>query len=270
MKRQRRWMLAAILMLSGLSICFSSCDGSHKDGIALVAGTLESPLEPDTVPSRIMKALEQAERYHQFEIMSDTVHDISVEAIGEADTTSTEGFGIVVMKGAVSTKFLHLRNARNNTACYDAESGVLWLTSSAMWGTGVQVDWLYQLRFDSENKASITHTVNPYDLQQQLCRRLGYSIEGQQVTFYDGAREITNVTNTVTDMGGFDDELPVWIGEQITYDLSGTAPRLLVTPGINFTTGLVLTYDDMPTLSMPLTIAEDGAVTLGDIEAVKQ
>ena len=49
----------------------------------------------------------------------------------------------------------------------------------------------------------------------------------------------------------------------ITYDLSVPAPRLLVTPGVKFTIGLVLTYDDMPTLSVPLILADDGTVGLG-------
>ena len=66
-------------------------------------------------------------------------------------------------------------------------------------------------------------------------------------------------------MGGFDSEQPVWIGEQIQYDLSVDVPCLLVTPGVNFTTGLVLTYDDMPTLKATVTIGEDGSVNIGDL-----
>ena len=145
------------------------------------------------------------------------------------------------------------------------KDNVLWLSCSAMEGTGVAVERLYQIRFDEEDKAYIALSIDPYDLQQQLCQRLGYSIEGEQVTFYDGGREIARATNTVTDMGGFDNEQPLWIGEQIKYDLSGDAPRLLFTPGIKFTTGLVLTYDDMPTLAAPLTISGDGEVSIGDI-----
>ena len=67
-------------------------------------------------------------------------------------------------------------------------------------------------------------------------------------------------------MGGFDSEQPVWIGEQIQYDLSGTTPQLLVTPGIKYTTGLVLTYDDMPTLSASITLTDDGQVNIGKLE----
>ena len=90
------------------------------------------------------------------------------------------------------------------------------------------------------------------------------------MTLYDGKKLLTTVTNTVTDMGGFDDEQPVWIGDQIAYDLSEETPRLMVTPGVKFTTGLVLTYDDMPTLSAPLTIDADGKSSIGDLKPVAQ
>ena len=151
-------------------------------------------------------------------------------------------------------------------ASYDKDHNTLWFTCNAMSGTGIQVDRLYQIRFGDNDIAYIAFSVEPYDLQQQLCQRLGYSIDGEKITLWDGAREIATVTNTVTDMGGFDNEQPVWIGEQIGFDLSGSAPRLLVTPGVKFTTGLVLTYDDMPTLSAPLSIADDGTVSIGDLE----
>ncbi len=39
---------------------------------------------------------------------------------------------------------------------------------------------------------------------------------------------------------------------------------------VNFTTGLVLTYDDMPTLMAPLTIAEDGKVGIGELSECEE
>ncbi len=265
MKRMKPWMMAAILILCGASVFVCSCNKGATAEYPYVSGTLDNALEPDSAPSWVMEAMERAERFHCYEIMCDTAHTISVEAIGEVDNTPTEGYGIVVEKGAVSTNFLNLRNSRNPMARFIEKDNVLWLSCSAMEGTGVAVERLYQIRFDEEDKAYIALSIDPYDLQQQLCQRLGYSIEGEQVTFYDGGREIARATNTVTDMGGFDNEQPLWIGEQIQYDLSGDAPRLLFTPGIKFTTGLVLTYDDMPTLAAPLTISGDGEVSIGDI-----
>ena len=252
-----------------LTIIFAACKGT-SDRPLPVAGTLDGPLPPDSALTYVVEAMEQAERFHQFEIMSDTLNNISVEAIAEADTTSTEGYGIVVTKGSTSTTFPHLRNARYNMARYDAKDGTLWLTCSAVWGTGVQVDRLYQIRFNHDGQASVARTVDPYVLQQKLCQRLGYRIKGEQITLYDNDRLIATVTNTVTDMGGFDSEHPLWIGDQMQYDLSNDRPTLLITPGVKFTTGLVLSYDDMPTLAAPLTLADDGTVSIGDLKCVKE
>ena len=264
----KTWMIAAIVTLCGCEVLFCSCKSSSKASEAsypLVAGTLEEPLKPDSAPAKVMEAMERATRYHNYEIMSDTAHELCVEAIGEVDSTPTEGYGIVVEKGASSTTFHNLSNARQPKALYDAKTGTLWFANCAMWGTGVQVERLYQILFDKDDKAHIAHAIDPFDIQQQLCQRLGYSIEGEQVTLYDNGREIAQAKNTITDMGGFDSEQPLWIGEQIQYDLSGNAPLMLITPGVKFTTGLVLTYDDMPTLAAPISIDEKGKVSIGEM-----
>lgn len=77
--------------------------------------------------------------------------------------TPTEGYGIVVVKGATSTTFPNLRNSRAPMANYNPETGILWFTCSAMEGTGIAVEKLYQIRFDEEDKAFIAHTIEPYE-----------------------------------------------------------------------------------------------------------
>ena len=268
MKQQKRWMLAAILTICGLSTFFCACEGTGTDH-PHVAGTLEEPFT-GTAPTQIKESIERANRFHQHEIMTDTVNSITLFSIDEVDTTSTEGYGIVVVKGATSTTFADICNMFDPESRYNSSTGDLWLTGSVMEGTGVQVEQLYQIRFHDDDKAYIAHVFEPFDLQQQLCQRIGYAIDDQQVTLYDGKKLLTTVTNTVTDMGGFDDEQPVWIGDQIAYDLSEETPRLMVTPGVKFTTGLVLTYDDMPTLSAPLTIDAEGKSSIGDLKPVAQ
>lgn len=257
-------LVLAVIFLCGASFFFSACQGTGAD-VHPVAGTLDEPFPADSAPAAVLQAMQQAQRYHTFEILSDTANSISIEAIAEADTTSTEGYGIVIHKGAASTTFPNIPNARIPEARYDTQSGDLWLTSSAMEGTGVSVKRLYQLRFLDNDSATVVRTIDPYALQQLLLQRLGYRINGEQITLYDGQRLLFTATNTVTDMGGFDDEQPIWIGEQLQYDLSGYTPLLLLTPGVKFTTGLVLLYDDMPTLTAPLTISSDGTPILGDL-----
>lgn len=230
-----------------------------------MAGVLEQPMQPDSVPANVKKAMDNAVKFHSQEIMSDSTTGIAVFSIGEIDQTPSEGFGIMVTKGAVTTNFLNIHNSREPQARYNAKTGDLWLTAVAMSGTGVRVEWLYQIRFQDDGKAYIKTEVNPYDVQKKLLRRMGYTIDGEKVTLYDEDHVLTTVTNTVTDMGGFDDEKPLWIGEQLYYDLSGEEPRVVFVPGVKFTTGLALTYDDMPDLSASFTVDDKGDCKIDEI-----
>ena len=261
-------LISGILIACCLIPSFSSCRNNGTEH-PHVAGTWEGPLSPDAAPARVLQAIQQADSLSRYEILSDTLNGVSVSGIGEADSTPTDGFGIIVVKGTTSTTFPQIRHTRQPIARYNSKTGDLWLTGSAAEGTGIQVEWLYRIRFDSNDSAHLTHVIDPYELQQQLCSRLGYQIEGEKVTFFDGRKEIASTTETVSDMGGFDDGHPLWIGEQMQYDLSGPAPCLLVTPGVKFITGLVLTYDDMPTLSAPVSIADDGQVSICDLSPVE-
>ena len=104
--------------------------------------------------------------------------------------------------------------------------------------------------------------------EQELLKRIRYTIDGENVTIYDGEKLLTTITNTITDMGGFDDENPMWIGEQLYYNLSGDEPKLVFVPGVKFTTGLALLYDDMPDFSAPITIDENGNLTIHEITVI--
>ena len=57
------------------------------------------------------------------------------------------------------------------------------------------------------------------------------------------------------------------VGLSVIAFVACKGPVSEVTPGINFTTGLVLTYDDMPTLTAPVTIGEDGKASIGELQA---
>ena len=230
-----------------------------------MAGTMDEPVPSDTMPDHVQQALAKAMKYHCHELMNDTVNEIYVTSIDEVDEASTEGYGIQVTKGAMSTTFPNIRNTREPQANYNAKTGDLWLTSSAMEGTGVRVEWLHQIRFGENELAYVKTEVNPYGVQQELLQRLRYTIEGETISLYDGDKLLATVTNTVKEMGGFDDEQPLWIGEQLYYDVSGDEPKVIFTPGVKFTTGLVLTYDDMPELSAPITIDENGMFTIHEV-----
>ncbi len=266
MKTKMKMMMASMVMLSVCGL-FAACTGEKS--IKNVCGTLEGPLNEDSVPAQVKQAFEKATKVHPHEIMSDTANDVSVLSIDEVDATSTEGFGIMVTKGRVSTTFQQIRNTRQPMAKYDASTGDLWLTSCAMEGTGVSVDRLYQIRFDNEGKAFIAAVINPYEVQQAFCQHLGYTTEGENISIYFDKELIDTVKNTVTDMGGFDDDA-LWIGEQISFDLTQAQPRVCVTPGVKFVTGLVLHYDDMPEISANFSADDKGNLTLSDVKVRKE
>lgn len=141
--------------------------------------------------------------------------------------------------------------------------GDQWTTAVVMHGTGVHVEQLCQVGYNGDS-TYVEATVDPYDVQQAFCQRLGYTIDGEQITLYLDDAPITTVTNTVTDMGGFDN-VAVWVGEQIRYDLGGKQPRVCITPGVKFVVGLILHYDDMPTFTATININE-GKISLQDIK----
>lgn len=148
----------------------------------------------------------------------------------------------------------------------DGTPKAAWLTDVVMGGTGVHVEMLYQNRATLDSTCTAT-ALDPLDLQEAFLQRLGYSIEGEQITLYIDNQADTTVTNTVTDMGGFDEDA-IWIGEQIRYDLSEEQPIVCITPGVKFITGLMLHYDDMPCYRARVTVEEDGTFTLSDLKSV--
>ena len=261
MKRKSFISLAIVLAIGMMMAGCKTASVNKKK----LAGTMEEPMQSDTMPDHVQQALVKGTKYHSYELLNDTVNEVCVKGIVEVDETSTEGYGIEVTKGAMSTTFPNIRNTREPQAMYNAKTGDLWLTSSAMEGTGVRVEWLYQIRFGENELAYVKTLVNPYDVQQQLLQRLGYTIEDENISLYDGDKLLATVKNTVGEMGGFDNEQPLWIGEQLYYDVSGDEPKVVFTPGVKYTTGLVLTYDDMPELSAPVTVNENGMITIHEI-----
>ena len=256
------WLRAIVCLAIGLMMV--GCKTASVD-TKQMAGTMEEPVPSDMMPDSVLQAMAKAVKFHCHELMNDTVNEVYVSSIDEMDEISTEGYGIQVTKGAMSTTFPNIRNTREPQSMYNAKTGDLWLTSSAMEGTGVRVEWLYQICFGENELAFVKTEVNPYGVQQELLQRLSYTIEGETITLYDGDQFLATITNTIKDMGGFDDEQPLWIGEQLYYDVSGEEPKVIFTPGVKFTTGLVLTYDDMPEFSAPITIDENGMFTIHEI-----
>ena len=264
----KQWlMFGAVVALCGM---MTGCKSNNAQ--RPVNGTMEEAVVPGDAPQAVYDLMKQVNLDERYEtVMDDKTTGVSVYSLLNCgDTVSSEGYGIVVGKGDVKTALPQLRHGRMPRARYDAATGDLWILCSDMEGTGVNVERPYLLRFDDDGYAHIVNSIDPYEMQEALCKVLTYSINVQEITFYAKGQEIAKATNTVEDMGGFMDDA-IYIGEQISYSIEGPATSPItvhVTPGVNFVVGKVLHYDDMPTISATVTMTDNG-FTLSDFKAEK-
>ena len=244
-------------MAAALVVCtiLMGCKGKVAE-VKPVSGTLEEAFGLESAAQEIREAMDSVALDDRFEkTFEDEKEGVAVWSLMRlSEEESSEGMGIVVVKGSEATAFPDIRHGTQT----------LWFAGAEMEGTGIRVERLYKLHIADDGSASIVQSIDPYDMQQALLQRLGYSIEGQSISFYDQKRLLCCVTDTVSDMGGFDEE-PVWIGEQLSYDLSDATIRVLCLPGLKYVTGLVLNYDVMPTISATLTLNQDGGFVLDNI-----
>ena len=251
----------------GLAALMTVACNNKKVEILPVCGTIDEPVTEAKAPLKVHDAmtLDYTDRYEN--LLDDRDKGISVWSLYMCDPDiSSDGYGIHVVKDGKTTCFPDIYHGNNPSAKYDAASENLWLFCGVMEGTGVHVERPYLLRFDDDAFAQVIATLDPYEVQQALLKRLGYSIKGNDITFYDNGQPLSTVTNTIEDMGDFDSEHPLWIGEQMSYDLYDDGLYLTFVPGVRFTTGLVLLYDDMPELSAKITLSDDGTFEIGPIE----
>ena len=255
-------IVALALLCSAVVV---SCKGKKVE-LKPVKGVLEEPVREGAAPEQVIATMERHILDQNFEMtLNDTVNNVHVWSLMSCDSvTSSEGFGIVVAKGGRATIFADIRHGSNPSARYNAATGELWFTGVSIEGTGVHTERLYIIRFPEDGPAHLAATIDPYEMQEALIKELKYTTKGEEISLFNGENELAKVTNTVTDMGGFDDDA-VWLGEQLSYDISGDQIVVNAIPGVSFVTGKVLHYDDMPTISAPVTLTDGGGFTLSNI-----
>ena len=234
----------SILMLFGG--LFISCD---RNGKALTpVGILENATTEQKATELVVKALETGNIDDRFEnTFTNKEEKINVWSLLSVDADhSTEGFGIVVTKGATTTKFPDIRHGNQPKAFYDAASSSLWVIGADMEGTGVLVERPHLMKFDNNDKATIASTIAPYDVQQELMKHLTYTLKGDVITFFSDHMPLATAVNSLKDMGDLADK-PVCIGEQIFYE-DALPLTVNIIPGLRFKGSEVIFYDDMPTL----------------------
>ena len=263
MKQARILWIAVLLTVCSMVVV--SCKGK-KTELKPVKGILEEPIGQLQAPDVVEATMNRHVLDDNFEnILMDTVTKVGVWSLVRCgEEQSSEGFGLVVVNGGYATAFPAIRHGNNPRTQYDTATGNLWFTGGVMEGTGVLVERPYLLRFREKGNAFIAATIDPYDMQEALCKELTYSVDGEKITLYHDDQELTTVTNTIKDMGGFDEDA-VWIGEQLTYDINGSDLYVQAVPGVNFIVGKVLHYEDMPTISARVTLNNDGSFTISEL-----
>lgn len=248
-------------VLSFIGLALSSCNPTN---IKPFNGVLDSVFKSEA-PENVNRIVSEFGFDEQFEKLLDEEKDlVGVYSIfGFADSTSSEGYGIMIHKDGVWSAFPQICHGKNPLARYDAKSNSLWLTGGVMEGTGVLVEKLYHIQFHDDGKAYLAGDIDPYLMQDALCKKFGYSIKDDIITFYARERQLCSCENKEKNMGGIDEDA-IWIGEQLFYDISGDDLYVYFVPGLKFVTGLVLSYEDMPTLMTKITIDKDGRFTLSD------
>lgn len=273
------------MVIAGLSL--TSCNQKYTKPLN---GVLDFVFKSE-VPEKVNKIKEEFGFDENYEKLLDEKKDgVGVYNVyGFKDGTSSEGYGIVVHKDGVWSAFPEICHGKNPLARYDKKRNSLWLTGGVMEGTGVFVEKLYHIKFNEDGKAHLAGTIDPYIMQEELCKKFSYSIKNDKITFYASeskperhltnprrwfdkitsseVRELCTRENKVKDMGGFDEDA-IWIGEQLFYDISGDDLYVYFVPGVKFVTGLVLHYENMPTLTARITIDKDGKFTLSDENSV--
>ena len=259
-------MVAAVAALCGMMMAGCKDNGN---GQRPVNGTMDEALAQGEAPKAVVDLMKRVNIDDRYEtVMEDKATRVAVYSLLKCeDTISSEGFGMVIAKGDVKTAMPQMIHGRMPRARYDASTGDLWIVGGVMEGTGVNVERPSLLRFGDDGYVSIVNSIDPYEMQEAWRKVLTYSIDGQNITFYANGKELITVTNQIKDMGDFMDDA-IYIGEQISYSIEG--PLIVhVTPGLNFVTGKVLHYDDMPTFSATVTLDENNNFTLGELKVDK-
>lgn len=265
--RKNLILIIAVLLTAGAII--ASCKG-RKPVTKPVKGILEEAVREGAAPEIVNATLDRHVLDQNFElILNDTVNNVQVWSLVRCDSaTSSDGFGLVVAKDGRATIFADIRHGNTPEAHYNKASGTLWFKGVSIEGTGTHVERFYKIGFRDDGPHYLAATIDPYEMQEALCKELQYSIKGDQISLYTGDVLLGTVTNTVKDMGDFYEDA-LWLGEQITYNINHDELYVLAEPGVNFVTGKVLHYDDMPAVTARVTLHDDGSFSLSNINVSK-
>ena len=258
-----------MLIFAAAALMAVACNNKKKDEIQPVWGTIDGPMSEERAPQTVhlARTLPYSDRFEN--ILDDQENGVSVWSLVWCNPDiSSEGYGIHITKDGKTTHFPNIHHGKNPFAIYNPSSNLLWLICGVMEGTGIHVEKPYLIRFDETGSAIIETKLDPFTIQESIRKRLGYKLDGNDISFYDNGETLCTVTNTITEMGGLDKDQPVWIGEQLSYNVEDGDLYVRITPGAKFVTGLMLLYDDMPDFRAKISLSDNGAMSIGAIQVL--
>ena len=244
-----------VLLLLAALVCVAVSGCKRGGGVKAVRGVLEGPAGTGNAPDAVKEVLKDAVPDDRYELIFED-KDTGIRVWGLmrcSEEVSAESYGVVIACGEKFTAFPDIRHGNMPRASYDASSGRLTLVGADVEGTGVLVERPWIFTFAEDGKALLEATVDPFELQQSLCGRIGYSVKGKDISMFADGKPLSIVTVTENDMGGLWED-PVWIGEQISYDITGPL-KVTVTPGVSYIVGKVLDYDVIPPIEATVNLA---------------
>lgn len=260
-----RHVLLTVLMIAGF-FCVAAC-GSGADKRLPLRGTNDTwycePVLPEALLKELGAPIIDGRNYEC--ILDDKVNGVEVWNLMLVPGTDEPAYsGVVIRNNGIATGLPYVLHGYCSSARYDPESSVLWYTGTSSSGTGIHEEELYLIEFNDAGTAYVTCHIEPIPIQDKFLENLSYSVRDSIITVWKADERLFEANALVEDMGGYD-ENAVWIGEQIRYDISGKRPVAILSPGVKFITGLVLSYEGMPDLCSELDI-EKGTSSFGLVE----
>lgn len=241
---------------------FCSCVEKSVEKHA-IRGSIDGEIAVDSAPQKVVEAINKCFVDRHESVVHDEENNLSVwSLVWCSSNVSSDGYGIVVSKDRVSTYLPNIYHGKNPIARFDAKKKILWLACGAIEGTGVCAERLYALKFDEKGNAQVAFAIDPYKMQEALRAKLFYSVDGNRISIYSDENHLYDVAVKENDMGGLDSECPVWIGEQLRYDISGDDIYVRVNLGVKFNTGLVLNYEELIEIVAEVDIDENGEFSI--------
>lgn len=252
-----RHLIVPVIMIAALALCSACGSGSRKHHPVMGTNHIFTcePILPEAVLQEMKSPNPGSPSYEC--VLQDSENDVTVWNLMRIPGTEDHSYsGIAIRKGGVITGLPYVVHGYFSSARFDSKTGILWYSGTGASGTGIHKEELYRIEFDASEAARVTCHIEPIPIQERFIKGLTYTVRDSVITLWKDDAPLFETNAMVEGLGEYDREA-VWIGDQIRYDISGTTPSAILSPGVRFVSGPVLSYEGMPDLRAELDIKPD-------------